>query len=142
MNGEESIAGAAPDRAPAARAPMPSRVRATAILLIVLGALGAGLSVFVLSEQGSHESSVSPAEFLPYFVQVVASALLIACGVFLLRGREWARLGGMILCGLNILGGVITLSAGGVVPALVAIVLNLALIINLARPEVQRWCTS
>jgi hypothetical protein len=61
-------------------------------------------------------------------------------GVFVLQGRNWARLLAIGLCSVNLLGAVVSLFTGAIFQAITAFAINVALIRLLNDYEVQAWC--
>lgn len=74
------------------------------------------------------------------YLQFALSGTQIVSGIFVLRGAWWARLLGIVLCGINLIGAVVNLVSGAPLPAIIAIALNVALIKYLMNEDVREWC--
>lgn len=131
--------------APARRAPRRTRqVVGVSIAMMVLGLLGllvTWLLFSVLTDETDHGESVAAGYFVLCYVQFGLSATQILSGVFIWRGgRSWPRIAAMVICSLNLLGGVVTLFSGNIVQGLFGIVVNGALIQSLRKDDVYDWC--
>jgi hypothetical protein len=112
------------------------------VLLIVFGALGTLLATVLLSEvaeDAGHGMDVGAAAYLAGWLQLVVSGAELASGVFLWRGRAWARVVATVVCGLNILGALVVL-VQGVPLALPGIGINIGLIAVVNARETADWC--
>ncbi len=136
----------APEEPPAAfvyRGPRPSVASTGAVLLVVFGALGVLVTLVILGQFGSADDdgqSVDTIDYLIWWGQLLFSSAQIVAGVFVWRGAEWARLLGIVLCGLNMLGGLASLFGGAVLPAFVNLAANGGIIATITRPDVREWC--
>lgn len=75
------------------------------------------------------------------YAQFGLSATQIVSGLFIWLGRRpWARIAAIAICVLNLLGGVVTLFSGNVVPGLFSLIVNGALIQLLRKDDVYDWC--
>ncbi|MFB9406596.1 hypothetical protein [Dactylosporangium matsuzakiense] len=117
----------------------PRDVWTASILLCFYGLLGVllGLLVIGLLADGDDIPGFLTALF---YANVVLAAAEIAAGAFVFIGREWGRRLAVGVCVLNGLGGIASLGAGVVLQALVAILVNLAIVVTLHKPEVKQWC--
>jgi len=123
--------------------PRPRRATTVSVLLIVFGALGLLLGALLLAlnnHDRNNGETVSSALYLAAYLQLAFSGAEIASGVLVLQGREWARVLAIVLCGLNVLGGVISLVSGGGGSGIVGMGLNILLIRMLFNPDVVEWC--
>ncbi|BCJ55700.1 hypothetical protein Asp14428_71750 [Actinoplanes sp. NBRC 14428] len=121
----------------------PRPVKTLAILLGVFGVLGL-LIAFVLmaaiNDSSGHGQSVPILLYVLFFVQFALSTAQTASGVFLWRGRSWARTLAIALCSVNIVGGLVSLATGAIFQAVAGIAINIGLIRLANNDEVQAWC--
>ncbi|WP_426512181.1 hypothetical protein ACPPVO_17075 [Dactylosporangium sp. McL0621] len=117
----------------------PREVWTVSILLFCFGLLGTVLSLFLAGLVAGEDDIPGFVTFAVYAGAVLAAAEILA-GVFVFLGREWARRIAIAVCVLNGLSGLVTLASGVVLQALVGIVVNIALIVNLSKDEVRYWC--
>ena len=114
------------------------------VLLIVFGALAVIFSLYVISQLHATEvdygESVDGFYYAIYVGQMVFSAVQIVAGIFLLKGREWARIVGILTCSLNLLAAIVALFTGSALAALFAFAINGGIITALTRPNVREWC--
>lgn len=113
-----------------------------AIALIAIGALGVLYTLFAFSQlhaAAQEGLEVDGVEYGIWFVQLAFSVVQIISGIFLWRGREWARVLGLVFCWLNLVGGIITLFTGAIVPAFIGLAINGGVIAALTRPDVRDW---
>jgi hypothetical protein len=125
-----------------ARLPRPRKATTVSVLLIVFGALGVLLGLLLLaliSHDKNNGETVSGALYLAAYLQLVLSAAEVVCGILLLQGREAARIVAIVLCGLNIVGGLISLFSGGGT-GIVGIGLNILMVRLLFNSDVAEWC--
>jgi len=125
------------------RQPRPRRATTVSVLLIVFGALGLLLGLLLLaliSHDKNQGQTVSGALHLSAYLQLVLSAAEVVSGILVLQGREWARILAIVLCGLNVLGGVISLFSGGGGSGIFGIGLNILLVRLLFNEDVVEWC--
>jgi hypothetical protein len=121
----------------------PRQATVAAVLLIVFGALAILLTFFLyslLSDAEDHGEEVPAISWGLVYLQFALSGTQIVSGIFVLRGAWWARLLGIVLCGINLVGAVVNLVSGAVLPAIIAIILNVALIKYLMNEDVREWC--
>jgi hypothetical protein len=122
--------------------PRPRRATTVSVLLIVFGALGLLIGVLLLaliSHDKNKGETISTALYISAYLQLLLSAAEIAGGVLVLQGKEWARILAIVLCSLNVLGGVISLVSGGGGSGIVGMGLNLLMIRLLLNSEVAEW---
>lgn len=124
-------------RSPAARRPRP--VWVASVLLTAFGLIGVVFAWVSEASLGAHGEAVKPALRALLYIQLVLSAAQAGSGLFLWQGRNWARVLALLLCGINIAGGVITLLSGAL-GAIVGIAVNVVLIKMLRDGEVWDWC--
>lgn len=118
----------------------PAAVWTVSILLTVLGALGMVFAWLLLGELGSHGEHVNPVLKVLFYLQLLLSAAQIGSGLALLPGYNVARLIAIVLCVLNLIGGIVMLLTG-TFTAIVTIAVNGAMIRQLTRDDVWEWCS-
>ncbi|MFI5912215.1 hypothetical protein [Dactylosporangium sp. NPDC051541] len=117
----------------------PRDVWTASLLLCFFGLLGVLLGLFIVSLLADEDDTPGYVIGL-FYANVVLAAAEIAAGAFVFVGKEWARRVAIGVCVLNGLGGLVTLTSGVVLQAIVGIVLNIAIIVTLNKPEVRNWC--
>lgn len=124
----------------------PSRPRQAtmlAVLLVVFGGLGlvaALLLMSIVGDSADHGQEVPAFLYVLVYAQFVLSVALAACGIFVWQGRSWARILAIVLCSLNIAGGVVSLFSGAVFQAVAGIAVNIAMLRLLNNDDVRAWC--
>ena len=121
----------------------PRQGTVAAVLLVVFGLLGLGIAwllLVVLNDQADHGESVNGVLYALVYGQFVVSAAQVGSGLFVWQGKSWARTLAIVICSLNILGGVLSLFSGSFLQAIAGIALNAGLIRILNRPDVRDWC--
>jgi hypothetical protein len=125
------------------RGPRPRQATVAAILLGLFGLLGvfvAWLLVAALKDDTDHGETVNGALYALAYLQFALSGAQIVSGLLVWQGRAWARILAIVLCSVNLLGGVLSLASGGAFQAITALALNIGLIRMLTRPDVADWC--
>lgn len=114
------------------------------VLLIVFGVLAVIFSVYAISQLHATEvdygESVDGFYYGIWYGQMAFSAVQVVAGIFLLKGREWARIVGILTCSLNLVAAIVALFTGSVLAALVAFAINGGIIAALTRPNAREWC--
>jgi len=121
----------------------PRQATTAAILLVLFGALGIVMAFvlrMVVSDSTDHGQSVPAVLYVLVYAQFALSATQAISGVFVWQGRSWARGLGIVLCWVNIAGGVVSMFTGAVVQAITGIGLNLAMLRLLSSEDVREWC--
>src|SRR5205807_2387966 len=116
---------------PGAPRPRPRQAKTAAVLLVIFGVLTLAVTSLLLSvvnDQSDHGEAVNPFVYGLAYGQFVFSVAQVTSGLFVWQGRAWARTLAVVLCSVNILGGVVSLISGNVVQAIVSIALNGGLI--------------
>jgi hypothetical protein len=114
-----------------------------AVLLVIFGVLGLLLSVVIfaaLRDDAAGGVIVPAPGYMLAGITVVVALAQVVSGVFLFRGREWARLLAITVCAINLISGVISLASGAVTQAVLGVVVNIAFIAGLNHYEVKIWC--
>jgi hypothetical protein len=121
----------------------PRQATIAGVLLIIFGALAILVALALLAtvnDATDHGESVSGILYVLVYGQFILSAAQIVSGIFVLVGKPWARVLAVVICSLNLLGGVVSLVTGNFLQALFGIVINGALIATLNRNDVRDWC--
>jgi hypothetical protein len=121
----------------------PRDVWVAGILLIVFGVLGTFVSLVLYSsveDDRSHGVSVSSFVYGLVLASIVLAVAEAVSGVFVILGREWARIAAIAICALNALSGVITVIGSQAFQGCIGVLLNVALIVALNRDDVRTWC--
>lgn len=121
----------------------PGQVTFVGILLMLFGvAYGlAGVAALgTVADAADHGESVSPALYILPYTQIVLAVVQIVCGAFVLPGKRWARSLAVVICGLGILGGLVSLFSGSWLDGIGAIAVNAVLIGMLNRDDTRDWC--
>jgi hypothetical protein len=141
-SGISTQSSSAPPARPAQRRPRDVVIGSIALVVIgVLGLLEAWLLLSVLSDDADHGQSVSSAWFGLCYLQFALSGTQLLSGLLIWRGRlPWTRIAAIAICVVNLLGGVVTLFSGNVVPGIFGVVVNGALIRLLTKDDVYDWC--
>ncbi|MBL7253280.1 hypothetical protein [Paractinoplanes lichenicola] len=119
----------------------PRKAKTAAGLVGGFGLLGLLLSLVLFADVlDSHGASVPAIVFLLYLAQLGLSATQLACGVFIWLGRSWARSTAVGISVINIIGAVVLLFTGAILPAIVGAAVNGGLIRLLTDDDVKDWC--
>jgi len=122
----------------------PGRAAVVSIALMVVGLLGILLTWFLLSllnDATDHGETVPSVFFVLSYLQFAVSAAQIVSGVFVWTGRQpWARILAIVVCSLNLVGGVVSLFSGNCLPGIFNVSLNIGLIAGLRDEAVYDWC--
>jgi hypothetical protein len=117
----------------------PRQVSWAAALLVVFGGLSLMLAMRLLSVVNDEDDLPVWVYGLVY-VQFLLAGFQILSGVFVYIGRAWARRLAMVICGINLVGAVLSLVSGAIVPAITSAVVNVALLRMLRSADVAAWC--
>jgi hypothetical protein len=123
--------------------PRPRKATTAGVMLIVFGALSLLLGLLLLSLLNSDKNNgntVSSAFYGAAYLQMVLSVAQIVSGVLVLQGRSWARVLAIVLCGLNLLGDLVSLFSGAGFQGILGVLVNIGLIRLLVNDEVVEWC--
>jgi hypothetical protein len=122
----------------------PGQVVIGSIAMVVVGLLGVlttWLLLSLLNDAADHGESVKSWLYGLCYLQFVVSGTQIVSGVVVWFGRQpWARTAAIVICVLNLLGGVVSLFSGNCLPAIFNVILNIALIRILSSDDVHDWC--
>lgn len=114
----------------------------TAVVLVfvqsVLNFAGGVLGLVEVSERVEHNQEVTGAMYLFGWGSVVAAALLVLSGVLLLRGVGAARALVVVLEGLSVIGGLVTLVSGAP-QAVVGIGMAVVVLVLLFNSQTTVW---
>jgi hypothetical protein len=124
------------------RPPRPRQVTTAAVLLVLLGLLGVFGTWLLLSLANNAVKQghvVSPAVHQFGYIQFALSGALIASGLLVWLGKPWGRILAIVLCSVNVLGGVIALFRGLPYMIIIGILLNISLIRTLSQDTVKDW---
>lgn len=140
-------------------APPPPEVRAAVRLMFArvgLGVVNAAITLAsgtaIKDALRAEDPSLAPAEVDEKYTQSAAIAVCLAAvlavlfvllALRVLHGRSWARIVTWVVAGLGLLGGVLGLFTTGTGPeraaVLVAVLVDTAIIVLLARPRANAW---
>lgn len=129
-----------PDPVPERR---PRQVTIVSILLMVFGVLGILVTLVLLSivnDDVDHGESVNGLAYVLVYGQIALSVVQIASGAFVWARQSWARVLAIVICSVNILGALFSLTQGAFLQVITGVALNIWLIILLNRDEVRDWC--
>jgi hypothetical protein len=117
----------------------PRQVTMTSVLLAIFGGLGLMMAMLLLSIVND-ESDLPGWVYVLVYGQLLLSGAQILSGVFVYLGRSWARKVAVVICVINLVGGVLSLFSGAILQAITAAAVNIALIRLLTGNEVTEWC--
>jgi hypothetical protein len=144
FDGATPTRGASPGPAARSAPRRPRPVIFASIALVDVGLLGVLLTWLLLSLLNAatdHGQSVNAVFYGLCYLQFALSGTQIASGLFVWSGRQpWARIAAIVICSVNLLGGVVSLFAGSCLPGLFNLALNIGLIRVLTNDEVYDWC--
>jgi hypothetical protein len=121
----------------------PRRVTTISTVLMAFGVVGlldAGVLLFVFTDAADHGRSIPLFLYGLCFLQFALSATQVVSGVFVWRGRSWARITAIVICAVNVLGAIAFIFFGAVPQGCLTMVVNIAIIGFLANNEVTNWC--
>jgi hypothetical protein len=127
------------DPLPRAERDRPRQVTIASVLLAIFGGLGLMMAMLLLSIVND-ESDLPGWIYALVYAQLVLSGTQILTGVFVYLGKAWARRTALVICGINLLGAVLSLATGQFLPALTAGAVNIALLRMLRGSDVVEWC--
>jgi hypothetical protein len=117
----------------------PRQVWIASILLVVFGGLGLLLAMMLLSIVNDTAGVPGYAYGLVYG-QFILSGLQILSGIFVWLGRPWARTVATVVCVINLVGALLNLVSGAILPAITGAAVNIALLRLLRGNVVAEWC--
>jgi hypothetical protein len=117
----------------------PRQVSWLAALLVVFGGLSLMLATRLLSIVND-ESDLPAWVYVLVGVQFLLAGAQMLSGVFVYIGRAWARRVATVVCVINLVGAVLSLVSGAIVPAITSAVVNIALLRLLRSTDVAEWC--
>jgi hypothetical protein len=118
-------------------------VRNAGILLIVFAVLGLLLDLVLVFAANSVTADGGVVKSWVYplaYAQFALSAGQAVAGIFLLQGKEWARITGLVVTGLNLLAFVYSLISGSGFSA-TGLAFNGIVMYLLTKKEVREWCS-
>jgi hypothetical protein len=117
----------------------PRRVTMTSVVLAIFGGLGLMMAMLLLSIVND-ESDLPAWIYVLVYAQLLLSGAQILSGIFVYLGKAWARKMALVICGINLVGAVLSLFSGVILQAVTAAAVNIALVRLLTGTEVAEWC--
>jgi hypothetical protein len=117
----------------------PRQVTIVSVLLAIFGGLGLMMAMLLLSIVND-EGDLPGWIYVLVYGQLLLSGAQILTGIFVWLGKSWARTVATVICGVNLVGAVLSVFSGAFLQAITAAAVNIALIRLLRSNEVAEWC--